>query len=61
MPKTIVLRAVVSVPLGAFGGERMGGVAQEVRCAGGLNVGEDDDEIIEAEDVQPQQEPGTPK
>ena len=40
--------------LGAVGGKRMGDDAQEVRFAGTVHVGEDGDEIIEAEDVQQQ-------
>ena len=47
--------------LGAVGGERRGDDAQRVRFADEVHVGEDDDGVIEAEDVQPQQTISTPQ
>ena len=47
--------------LGAVGGERRGDDAHRVRFADEVHVGEDDDGVIEAEDVQPQQTMSTPQ
>ena len=54
--------------LGAVGGERRGDDAQNtrkssrpLRSADEVHVGEDDDGVIEAEDVQPQQTMSTPQ
>ena len=47
--------------LGAVGGKQKGDDAQKVRFADEVHVGEDDDGIIEAEDVQPQQTLSTPQ
>ena len=44
-----------------MGGKRRGDDVQEVRFVDEVNVGEDDDGIIEAEDVQPQQTLSTPQ
>ena len=47
--------------LGPVGGKQSGDDAQEVRYADEVHLGKDDDGVIEAEDLQPQQTLSTPQ